>query len=342
MTEKSPLKEAQETFIKALDFRSQPAEQRSLVDALACTLHESVTAPMDTPPYPRSIVEGYLIDSSASKGASEEQPVSFDIVGSVKPGDSECPTPTAGQAIEVATGSLVPAAPYAIARMWEIEKSGNSISIKRPFPPGFFIEEQGCDIKKGSEILTAGSQLDSKAIGDIASLGISNVSVSTPPRVAIFASGDEVIPHTDRFRMGAIFDCNTPMLSAAVKEAGGIPLPQGIKSDDFEAFVSDVKTALVEADMIVIAGGTAVGGRDFVSDLIREVGELLVDGVPMRSGRPLIMGVAQGKPIVCVAGHPPEALRGFEIFGVAAINHLLGKNADLPTDPNEQKSGPQG
>ena len=105
-------------------------------------------------------------------------------------------------------------------------------------------------------------------------------------------------------------------------------------TDDFADFVEAMHMALKNSDMIVISGGTAVGGRDFISDLIREVGELIIDGVPMRSGRPLIMGVSNHKPIVCVAGHPPEALRGFELFGVAAINRILGRNVDLPADPN--------
>ena len=94
-----------------------------------------------------------------------------------------------------------------------------------------------------------------------------------------------------------------------------------------------VRQALGDSDMIVISGGTAVDGRDFISDLLRAVGELVVDGVPMRSGRPLIMGVADGKPLVCVAGHPPEALRGFRLFGAAAIDRLTGRDAGLPPDP---------
>jgi molybdopterin biosynthesis enzyme len=84
--------------------------------------------------------------------------------------------------------------------------------------------------------------------------------------------------------------------------------------------------------MIVISGGTAVGGRDFISDLVKAVGELIIDGVPMRSGRPLIMGRSGKKPIVCVAGHPPEALRGFRLFGAAALDRLQGRAAELPLD----------
>ena len=98
------------------------------------------------------------------------------------------------------------------------------------------------------------------------------------------------------------------------------------------AFVTAVRAGLASSDMVVISGGTAVGGRDFISDLVRACGDLLIDGVPMRSGRPLIMGMSQDKPLICVAGHPPEALRGFRLFGVAAMNRLLGCETDLPAD----------
>jgi putative molybdopterin biosynthesis protein len=163
---------------------------------------------------------------------------------------------------------------------------------------------------------------------------MAKVNVYQQPRVAIFASGDEVIPYTDPFVPGAIYDCNSVMLAAAVAEQNGVPTQKGIMRDDFDAFVDAVKNALAENDMIVISGGTAVGGRDFISDLVKTVGELIVDGVPMKSGRPLIMGVSDNKPIVCVAGHPPEALRGFKLFGIAALDKLLGHNNPLPADEN--------
>jgi molybdopterin biosynthesis enzyme len=99
--------------------------------------------------------------------------------------------------------------------------------------------------------------------------------------------------------------------------------------DDFETFVRAVASALPHCGMVVIAGGTAVGGREFVRDLVAALGSpgVLVNGVPMRSGKPLIMGVVGETPIVCVAGHPPEALRGFRLFGVPALARLLGRTA---------------
>jgi molybdenum cofactor synthesis domain-containing protein len=332
MSEPSPLSGAQQKFADAIPFRSLRSETCALEQASGRVLAKDVTAPTDMPPYNRAIVEGFLIHTADGAAASEDKPVSFKIVGAVKPGDKQCPSFKPGQAVRIATGSLVPDGPYSSVRAWEAKESGDTFAITRPFPPRFFIEEKGCDLKQGATAVAAGTRLDAAAIGAIASLGIAQVTVVAAPRVTLFASGDEVVPYTQTPAPGAIRDSNSLMLAAAVAAAGAAPVIGGIMRDDFDKFVAAVKTALAQSDMILISGGTAVGGRDFISDLVKAVGELLVDGVPMRSGRPLIMGHAQGKPIVCVAGHPPEALRGFRLFGVAALDRLTGCNAELPVD----------
>jgi molybdopterin molybdotransferase len=332
MSEPSPLVAAQRKFVDALPLRSLAVETCPLEQSLGRVIAGDVIAPTDMPPYHRVIVEGFLIHSEDSAGASEEQPVTFRVAGAVMPGDRHCPAFGHGQALRVATGSIAPDGAFSVVRMFEARQRGEEFSISRPFQPRFFIEEQGCDLRKGAIAVAAGTRLGAFHIGSIASLGIAHVSVSARPRITIFASGNEVIPYTDIPAPGQIRDSNSIMLAAAAVEAGGIPEMAGIMRDDFEAFVSTVRIALERSDMIVISGGTAVGGRDFISDLVRAVGDLIVDGVPMRSGRPLIMGHAKGKPIVCVAGHPPEALRGFRLFGVAAIDRLQGRQAELPAD----------
>jgi len=332
VNDQNPLPEKQQRFADAVPFAAMAAETISLDQAAGRTLHGDLTAPEDAPPYHRAIVEGFVVHTEDTKGASEQNPVSFKIVGQVNPGDESFPEFSAGEAVQVATGSIMPDGPLSVTRMFEVKVDGNTVAVSRPFPPRFFVEERGCDHEKGSTIVASGTVLNAAEIGTTASLGINRVSVARAPKVAVFASGDEVIPYTDAMRPGAIRDSNTPMLVAAVTAAGGIATPLGIMGDDFDGFVAAVKTALSDHDMVLISGGTAVGGRDFISDLLKAVGELLVDGVPMRSGRPLIMGMADGKPLVCVAGHPPEALRGFDLFGQAAINRLLGQNIPLPKD----------
>lgn len=332
MSEPSPLTEAQQKFSDSIPFRSLGSEPCGLEQALGRVLARDLAAPEDMPPYSRAIVEGFLIHTADGAGASEEKPVSFRVVGTVKPGDKQCPPFKPGQAVRIATGSLVPDGPYSSVRAWEAKDAGDTFTITRPFPPRFFIEEKGCDLKQGAVAVPAGTRLDAAAIGTVAALGIADVTVTARPQVTLFSSGDEVIPYTQALTPGAIRDSNSLMLAAAVTAAGAVPVIGGIMRDDFDKFVAAVKTALAKSDMVLISGGTAVGGRDFISDLVKAVGTLVVDGVPMRSGRPLIMGHAGGKPVVCVAGHPPEALRGFRLFGVAALNRLTGCSAELPKD----------
>ncbi len=332
MSESSPLVTAQQTFAAAVPFRGGGEETCSLAEALGRVLSDDVVASTDLPPYHRVIVEGFVVHTADTAAASDEAPVSFTIVGVVKPGDESCPPLKNGQALEVATGVVAPDGPYSVVRMWEAKREGDHFTITRPFPPRFFIEDRGCDLKKGSVVVAAGTVIGAAELGTIAALGVSRLPMAKRPRVTVFACGDEVIPYDQALRPGLIRDSNSVMLGAAITAAGGEAHGAGILRDDFNAFVAAVRTALNKSDMLVISGGTAAGGGDFISNVVRAVGELLVDGVPMRSGRPLIMGIAEGKPIVCVAGHPPEALRGFRLFGVAALNRLLGRDAPLPED----------
>lgn len=332
MSEPSPLTEAQRKLVDAIPLRSLAVENCPLEQAAGRILAADVIAPTDMPPYPRAIVEGFLVHTEDTQGATEDRPVAFRIKGAIKPGDEHCPDFGHGEGVAVATGSLVPEGPYSVVRQWEAKVENDGFSITRPFPPRFFIEEQGCDLMQDAVAVPVGTLLGPTEIGTIAGLGINQVSVSAQPIVTIYSSGNEVIPYTGMMKPGAIRDSNSAMLAAAVQLAGGIPRIAGIMKDNFDAFASSVQETLRHSDMVLISGGTAVGGRDFISDLLRTCGKLIVDGVPMRSGRPLIMGHFHGKPIVCVAGHPPEALRGFRLFGVAAINRLTGRDAELPAD----------
>ncbi len=341
MNDSSPLVDAQQQFVDALKAKTTGSEKCRLSAAPGRTLASDVLALTDMPPYHRAIVEGWLVNSADTKGADEGQPVTFTITGNVIPGDESCPMPGAGEAIRVATGSIVVDGPVSIIRPWEGKEDGNSVSITRPFPPRFFIEEQGYDLKQGAAAVAAGTVLGAAEIGTIASLGIDEIEVARAPKVTLFSSGDEVIPYTEALKPGSIRDSNSIMLATAVTEAGGIPVIAGIKGDNFDKFVEAVQHALASADMVVISGGTAVGGRNFISELLSTVGDLIIDGVPMRSGRPLIMGKAGDIPIICVAGHPPEALRGFHLFGIAALNKLMGREAALPLDPNQDSQNSQ-
>jgi molybdopterin molybdotransferase len=214
-----------------------------------------------------------------------------------------------------------------VIRAWDAKRAGQRVTCSSPIQAAANIEAQGCDLTRGTVVVAKGTLIGPDEISLIASQGIDAVAVAARPVVGIFGSGNEVIPHTARPTPGAIWDCNTPALSALIRREGGVPKPYGVIRDDFDTFLRAVKAALPYCGMITIAGGTAVDGREFVRDLVAALGQpgVLVNGVPTRSGKPLIMGVIGQTPIVCVAGHPPEALRGFRLFGAPALGRLLGK-----------------
>ena len=328
----SPLAAAQHVFASAVPFHHMVEESCPLPEAMGRIIYRDITAPTDMPPYHRAIVEGFVVHTDDTAPASEDKPVSFSVVGAVKPGDEQYPPLKRGEAYEVVTGVVVPDGPYSVVRMWEAKRDGSHFTITRPFPPRFFIEDQACDLAKGTVVVATGTLIGAAEIGSLASLGVTQLPVVTRPKVTVFSCGDELVPYSQALRPGLIRDSNSLMLCAAINAAGATAQNAGILKDDFDSFEAELRTKLDTSDMLVISGGTAAGGGDFISNAIKSVGELLVDGVPMRSGRPLIMGVAAGKPIVCVAGHPPEALRGFRLFGVAALNRLLGRDVPLPED----------
>jgi molybdopterin molybdotransferase len=325
-----PIQTALSRFLPEFPEGTLKKENLLLSKLLHRVLAKEIKSPIDSPPYSRSIIEGYLIHTKETERATTEHPVGFISKGEIPLGSSKIKSVPAGAGMAVTTGSFIPPGDYAVVRSFDYEPRNGKFFIKRAFKPGENIEIQGCDLKKGALLLPKGKRLTPSDIGLLASVGILKAQVSQKPRVAIFSSGNEVIPPSQKFSAGMIWDCNSSALSAAVEESGGIPVLKGIIKDDFNFFKKELKKALKNVDMILISGGTAVEGRDFVADLINSLGKpgTLNNGVPMRSGKPMVNGVVGKTPIVCVAGHPPEAMRGFLLFGKPAIERLLGRSPE--------------
>jgi len=336
VNDSSPLIKAQLTFAEAIKQIPTPGKETvALENALHRICACDILAAMDSPPYPRAIVEGFLVNIADTLKASEKNPINFSIGPTVNPGDTTCPLPKVGSSVQTVTGAIVPQGDYAIVRPWDATIKADTFEITRAFSPGFFIESQACEHSQGEVLLKKGQRISPENIGLLASQGISEIEVCKKPEVSVFASGDEVIPHTQAFQAGKIYDCNSIMLSAEIQRIGGSPFTAGIQGDNFDSFKSALADACKRSQLILIAGGTAIGGRDFISDMIRELGELIIDGVQMKSGRPLIMGLIGNTPVVGVAGHPPEALRGFRLFAPIAMDILCGREVALPQDPGQ-------
>lgn len=321
-----PVAAALERFLAAFPAGPVGVESVELGKACARVLAADVMAAIDSPPFSRALVEGFLVNVADTASAGDATPVSLAVSGAIGPGKTFENQIPSGTCMEVSTGSFIPEGAFAVARYMDVTRSGKGITIKRGYNQGDNIEAIGCEIKKGEVILRVGTRLSPKEIMILAGQGILSVRVARAPKAAIFCSGNEVVPPSELLRPGYIWDANSYTLSAQIEEYGGLPLFYGIMKDDFSAFQEALKDGLSKADMVVISGGTAIGGREFIADLIHSFGGpgVVVNGVPMRSGKPLIMGVIENKPVVCVAGYPPESLRGFELFGKPVIKRLLG------------------
>ncbi len=322
-----PVGAALEKFFAAFPSGPVSIETVELLECRGRVLATDIPASIDSPPFSRALVEGFLVHAADTENAGEDAPVTLTISGVIEPGMTYETPLSSGSCVEVSTGSFIPEDAYAVARNMDITRSGEKITIRRRYNKGDNIEARGCEIRKGDCILKKGIRLSPREIMTLASQGILSVEVAKRPVVAIFCSGNEVIPPSEPLKPGYIWDANSYSLSAQIEEYGGAPLFCGIMKDDFSAFKAALRERLERVDMAVISGGTAVGGKEFIVALINSLGKpgVVVNGVPMRSGKPLIMGVIENKPVVCVAGYPPEAIRGFELFGKPAIERLLGK-----------------
>ena len=206
------------------------------------------------------------------------------------------------------------------------------VEVQRPVAPGDHVAGAGSDISRGETVLRAGQVLTSREIGSLAAIGLAEVEVWRRPRVAIFSTGDELIPPGEPMRPGGVFDSNGAILAAAVEEQGGLPVSQGIAPDD-EAALSERLGAALACDMVLLSGGTSKGAGDVAA---RVVGRLerpgvVVHGAALKPGKPICLAVTDGKPVAILPGFPTSAIFTFHEFVAPVIRAFAG----LPPERRE-------
>ncbi len=321
-----PVAEALKRFFEAFPPGPLGIEEVGISECNRRIVAVDVKASTDLPPFSRALVEGYLVNVQDMADAGENKPVTLTVTGTIEPGKAYTEGLPAMTCMELSTGGFVPEGDYSVVRQMDVVKTENGIIVKKPVKRGDNIEPQGGEQKKGEVIVGLGTRLSPKEIMLLASQGMASVSVTRKPVVAIFSTGNEILRHSEPLKPGYVWDANSYTLAALVEDCGGMPLVVDIMKDDLTTFQKALRGGLTRVDMAVISGGTAAGGKEFIAELINSIDDpgVVVNGVSMKSGKPLIMGVLSDKPIVCVAGYPPEAMRGFDLVGKPTINRLLG------------------
>ena len=300
--------------------------------ALGRVLSADVTATEYVPNFNRSTVDGYAVIASDVFGCSESIPALLTLAGESHMGQPLNIQLQKGQCVYVPTGAELPANADAMVMLENADDfQDGTIAIYKPAAPGANLIYRGDDVKPGQSVLPAGLRLTAADIGALAALGVTQVSVSCAPRVAIISTGDELVPAGQSLQAGQIRDVNAPMLAAAVTSSGGSPEPRGIIQDEQAAIQAAVEAAMPDCDMLLISGGTSVGVKDAIPAVISELGELLVHGVAAKPGKPTILGEIRGKPVFGLPGNPVAAYFMFLTFARPLLLSMQGAQTESRT-----------
>lgn len=295
-----------------------PVEEVPLLQALGRIIAKDVFTPWDAPLADKSAMDGYALSSSAAKRDT------WSVVDFVPAGSMRTTAVTPGEAVKIMTGATVPPGCDTVVPIEDTEQTPDGIRLIRDLKPGSHIRKRGDDLKENDLVLTSGSIVRPQEIGLLASLGKTTVGVYRKLRVAILATGDELLDAGSAPDPSRIINSNSYSLAAQVLEAGGEPLLIGIAADTSEATKEKISEG-IQADMLITTGGVSVGDRDFVKETIQEMGgELLFWKVNMKPGKPVAFAMLAGKPVFALPGNPVAAMVAVEMFVRPAILQMTG------------------
>jgi putative molybdopterin biosynthesis protein len=288
-------------------------EKVALQRALGRTLAEDVTSRVDVPSFDRAAMDGFALIARDTYSAREDAPVRLPLFGSVEAGVLPKFEVHSEQAVEIATGAMMPKGANAEVMVEHVDIEATGIAIKKPVTIHENVISAGSDVMAGELVLRRGAVLTEREIGALATIGCREVNVFEPPRVGIIATGNEVVPPGSALTPGKIYDVNTYSVGAAVEASGGKPLYYGIVRDDIDQIERVIADALNECDMVISSGSTSAGQGDVVYR-IAEKGKLLAHGVSIKPGKPLIIAELEGKPFFGLPGYPVSALMVYYVF----------------------------
>jgi molybdopterin molybdotransferase len=296
-------------------------ESVALGDALGRVLAETLHAGRDLPGFDNSAMDGYAVRAVDIAAASAALPVALPVVGESRAG-GQAPELTPGRAIRIMTGAPLPAGADTVVRQEDTRRQDGDVLIEVAAATGNYIRRRGEDLVAGQAVLDAGRTLTPIEVGIAAALGHDSVHVGRRPRVGVLATGDELVSAGSAPGPGQVVDSNSPMVIAAVREAGGEPTFMGIAADTAD----DVRRLLqrAEFDIIVSSAGVSVGAHDHVRDVVAELGEVNTWRVAMRPGKPMLIGTVGRALFLGLPGNPVSASVTFELFVRPAIRRLQG------------------
>jgi len=321
---------AERRFRDAIELRPLGSEAVGLDEALGRVLAEDVTAAVDVPSFDRANYDGYAVRAADTYGAEEEDPRRLKLLDELlATGVVPQTEVTAGTAVSIATGGMLPRGADAVVMVEHTETEGGWLVVRKAVTPGFGVSFTGTDITAGETVLRRGEILTSRETGVLAAIGLSGVTVWRRPKVAIISTGDEIIEPGQPMRPGLVYDSNARILADAVRELGAVPMIMGIVHDDLGQLRARLQEALEATDVVLLSGGTSKGAGDLSYHAVSELSApgVVAHGVALKPGKPICLAAHCGKPVVILPGFPTSAVFTFHEFVAPVILMLGGRPA---------------
>ncbi len=307
-------------------FEALPAETVGLTGALGRVLAEDVAARVTQPPKDVSAMDGYAVRAADVAQVTADAPARLEVIGRVPAGSDFAGAVGPGQAVRIFTGAPVPEGADAIVIQEDTERDGDTVVVKEGAAPGTYVRPAGLDFHVGEIGLAAGRLLTARDVGLAAAMDRAWLQVHRRPRVALLATGDEVVLPGDPRGPTQIVSSNGFSLAAFVEACGGQPIHLGIAPDDTAALKALVDGAR-GADLLVTTGGVSVGEHDLIREALGEQGlEMDFWRIAMRPGKPLLFGRIGATPILGLPGNPVSSLVCATLFLRPAIAVMLGRD----------------
>lgn len=304
-------------------------ESVSVAEAYGRVLAENVVARVTQPPAAVSAMDGYAVRSADVATV----PTNLRVIGEAPAGAAFEGTCGPGGAVRIFTGAPVPVGADAIVIQENTRREGDAVSVTEGAVAGRHIRPAGLDFTTGDMRLAKGRMLTARDIGLAAAMNVPWLMVTRRPRIALLATGDEIVKPGDSLGPNQIVSSNALALAALIQARGGEPIDLGIAPDN-RATLAAMADGARGADMLITLGGASVGDHDLVKSALGEQGlEVNFWRIAMRPGKPLMFGAIGETPMLGLPGNPVSSLVCGLVFVSAAIHKMLGRGGDyLETD----------
>ena len=298
-----------------------------LKDCLGLVAAEDIVSQDNIPYAANSAMDGFAVIASDTKDASSCSPVSLRIVDTIEAGQEPSIFVRPCECARIMTGAMMPQGADAVVRIESTISSGDLVRIAESVKPGSDVRLPGEDIAEGEVAVTAGTELRPYEIGLLAAIGAAEPLVRPRPRVAVIATGSELVPVATPLSPGKVRNSNAAALYAQCLALGAVPVDFGVVEDTDEATQAALERAAAECDVVVTTGAVSMGERDRVGPAMERLGKIVFWRVAMRPGSPLLFGEVREKPCFCLPGNPASAMLTFELFVRPALRKMMGHTA---------------